>query len=92
MSTPFEATLERSYLMGEQRIMVIGNQYSGDIGQGDWVEVAQPTGAAEKGKVVSVAWGSAFHAESPPLTLILVGLNTEPKTGATIRATTVPAL
>lgn len=69
----FEGTLERSYVLGEQRVLLFGVGYRGDIETGDWIAI-DVEGTLHEVKVVNLAWGSAFHAETPPLTLVVDGL------------------
>jgi hypothetical protein len=72
--TPFKATVRRAYSIEARQVVLILERYEGDTEVGDWVEVAQRDGTRAAARVASVAWGSAFHADSPPLTLVVTGL------------------
>ncbi|MEM9190950.1 MAG: hypothetical protein AAGF12_17325 [Myxococcota bacterium] len=85
----FTGVLERSYVLGSQRVLLFGVGYSGDIETGDWITI-EVAGGESTVKVVNLAWGSAFHAKTPPLTLVVEGLlDHAPEPGA--KAVRVPA-
>ncbi len=65
-------------------MLILQEGYEGDVEAGDALEVTMPDGPARV-QVATVAWGSAFHAESPPLTLVVEGLDADPVEGAAIR-------
>lgn len=87
MARAFRGTIRKSYAMGEHRALVLDEKYEGDIESGDRLEVELPSGELAQVEVVSLAWGSAFRATSPPLTLVVQGLDDSPAEGAVIRAT-----
>ena len=60
MSAPFRATVRQVYRLNDTQLVVLREGYEGDVGPG--------------AKVVDLAWGSAFQATEPPLTLIVKGL------------------
>lgn len=66
-SKRFTGTVHRSYGLNGKRVIVLEGDYAGDIDRGDIVSVE----GAGTGRVENVAWGSAFDAESPPLTLVV---------------------
>ena len=87
----FAAKVLRTYLLEERRVLVLDDGYAGDIEAGDWVEVGLPDGATARGQIATVAWGSAFHAEDPPLTLVVTGLGeVPPEAGAAISGVSGP--
>lgn len=53
-------------------MLVLEEGYTGGVEPGDEVRVLLPTGELRV-HVTSVAWGSAFDADSPPLTLVTDG-------------------
>ena len=71
---PFKATVRRAYSIEAKQVVLILERYEGDVEVGEWVEIAQRDGTRGAAKVASVAWGSAFHADDPPLTLVVSGL------------------
>ena len=83
---PFRATLRQHYRLSENNLFVL-ESYSGDITPGDHLEVDLPDGSTMDFRVHDLAWGSAFNAATPPLTLIVKNLPADkvPITGATIR-------
>ena len=85
MTRAFRATVRKAYPMGEHRALVLDDQYEGDIESGDRLAVDLPGGAHATVEVVSLAWGSAFRADSPPLTLVVDGLDDQKVDGAEIR-------
>lgn len=83
----FRGRVRKTYPMGENRALVLQDEYEGDVGVGEQVEVALPSGERARVEVVQLAWGSAFRASSPPLTLIVAGLGEElPEEGAEVIA------
>ena len=90
MALDFEATIDRTYELEGQRVLVIGRDYKGDVEVGDWVEITLASGTAPA-RVASVAWGSAFHAEDPPLTLVVADFEGVPEDGASVRGIDAPA-
>ena len=87
-SPPFVAKIRRVYRLADTQLVVLKEGYEGDVGPGDRLEVELPEGAAVEVEVKDLAWGSAFHVDQPPLTLIVVGLDPEqePADGASVRA------
>lgn len=73
MSAPFRATVRQVYRLNDTQLVVLRDGYEGDVGPGDEIELQLQEGTA-KAKVVDLAWGSAFQATEPPLTLIVKGL------------------
>ncbi len=53
-------------------MLVLEEGYEGGIEPGDEVRVLLPAGELRV-RVDNVAWGSAFDADSPPLTLVTNG-------------------
>jgi hypothetical protein len=89
MAADFSAIVQRSYALEGQHVLLLEGGYEGDIGQGEWIELAEPAAsevsgssgepeAKRRARVASLAWGSAFHATEPPLTLIVEGLAGDP--------------
>ena len=72
-SAPFRATVRQVYRLTDTQLVVLKEDYEGDVGPGDEIELQLREGTA-KAKVVDLAWGSAFQANEPPLTLIVKGL------------------
>jgi hypothetical protein len=81
----FEAKVRRSYPIEGKRVLILEDSYRGDVEVGDVLEVGMASGVA-RAEVASVAWGSAFHADSPPLTLVVSGLEADPPEGAMLRS------
>lgn len=73
MPSDLEGHLIRSYVLQEKHVLLLKEGCKGGVEVGDMVEVETPTGK-RRGFVRSVAWGSGFHAEAPPLTLVVEGL------------------
>jgi hypothetical protein len=91
MAIGFTGKVARSYVLQRRRVLVLEDGYAGDVEAGDWVEVALPEGDAARAQIATVAWGSAFHAEDPPLTLVVTGLDEQaPAAGAAIRGVAGP--
>lgn len=92
MALDFKATVQRSYWLEGRAVLVLDHGYEGDIEQGEWVEIAQAEAGGRRGQVATVAWGSAFQATDPPLTLVVEGLDGElPEGGAAVRGAEAPA-
>lgn len=87
MAEGFKAKVRRAYPLEGKRVLILQDGYEGDVEAGDAVEVVLPAGAV-RGQVATVAWGSAFHAESPPLTIVVTGLDADPSEGALVRGVT----
>jgi len=80
----FKAKVRRAYPLDGKRVLILQDGYEGDIEAGDPVEVALASGAV-RAEIATVAWGSAFHAESPPLTIVVTGLEEDPAEGTAVR-------
>jgi hypothetical protein len=74
----FTGKILRSYLLEGRRVLILQEGYEGDIEIGESVDIELPAGETKRGEVVNIAWGSAFHADSPPLTLVVAGVDDEP--------------
>lgn len=59
-------------------MLVLKEGCSGGIEVGDQVRVELASGEFATCKVATVAWGSGFQAASPPLTLVVEGLDVDP--------------
>ncbi len=86
MTAPFAGVVQRSYALEGNHVLIIDASYQGEAEIGAWIEVDLPDTSAGTAQIKSVAWGSAFDAQSPPLTLVVHGLNAVPATGAEVRA------
>lgn len=84
MDRQFRGIVGRTYVLQGDRVLIM-QSYEGDIEAGDVVEVELPAGNAAI-TVKKVAWGSAFNAESPPLTLIVEPVDAAIATGSRILA------
>ncbi len=62
-------TVRRFFFLDGKWMLVLEDGYSGGVEPGEQVRVNLPSGAIVI-RVENVAWGSAFDAQSPPLTLI----------------------
>jgi len=71
MAVGFVAKVLRSYRLGHRPVLLLQDGYKGDISAGDWVEIMLPKGKRVPLPVETVAWGSAFQANDPPLSLVL---------------------
>ena len=80
MALGFQGKVRRSYQLGSTYVLILQQGYEGDIEVGDRLDI----GGTEV-DVVSVAWGSAFNAEDPPLTLVVKGLSRQADQGAAIK-------
>jgi hypothetical protein len=90
MTRAFRGRVRKAYPLGEHRALVFDDQYEGDIESGDRLSVDLGGGASATVEVVSLAWGSAFRADSPPLTLVVNGLDDEKVEGAEVRILAEP--
>ena len=84
MAEGFKAKVGRAYALDGKRVLILESGYEGDIGVGDPVEVEMPDGAV-RAVVATVAWGSALRAQSPPLTIVVSGLDEDPGEGVDVR-------
>ena len=84
MAEGFKAKVQRAYKIEDKHVLVLQDGYEGDVEAGDPVEVALPAGTV-RAEVATVAWGSAFHAQSPPLTIVVEGLEEDPGEGIEVR-------
>lgn len=73
MASDLKGRLRRSYLLDGKRVLVLEEGCTGGVEVGDHVEV-RSAGQQATAEVETVAWGSAFDAQSPPLTLVVKGL------------------
>lgn len=88
MSDEFRATLRQHYRMTSKSLLVLNEDYTGDIGPGDTIGV-EVSGVPKKVTVHDLAWGSAMNAERLPLSLVVSGIgDEEPQPGAAIRTWT----
>ena len=95
---PFVGTLERCYALDGNHVLILRESYEGEIEIGDWVTVDSAEGdsssssssKALRGRIKSIAWGSAFDAQSPPLTLVVEGLTHLPTANSAVRSSTPP--
>jgi hypothetical protein len=76
--------------MGEHRALILDHEYEGEVESGEWLEVILPSGDSTMVQVVSLAWGSAFRADSPPLTIVVQGLGEAAADGAEVRGAELP--
>lgn len=82
----FHATIRQVYRLQDTHLLVLHEDYRGDIGPGDRLEVELTNGETARTRVRDLAWGSAFHASNPPLTLIVDLVEPEePKAGGSVR-------
>ena len=87
----FKATVRRAYSVEGKQVLIL-DRYEGDVDVGEWVEAVRPDGARARAKIASVAWGSAFRAEDPPLTLVVDGFaGYEPGKGSEIVGVASPS-
>lgn len=71
---PFEGVVRRSHSVEPGSVVLVLERYAGDIDVGDFVVVT--LGETKKRvKVATMAWGSSFGYESPPLTLVVSDLD-----------------
>jgi hypothetical protein len=71
---PFEGTVRRSHSMEPGSVVLVLERYVGDIDTGDFVTVTLGE-TSTRVQVATMAWGSSFGYESPPLTLVVTGLD-----------------
>ena len=84
----FRATLRQHYKMSDKSLLVLNEDYTGDIGPGDALGI-EIDGAPTKVTVHDLAWGSSMSADRLPLSLIVSGLDdAEPAPGAPIQTWT----
>ena len=82
----FTATVRQVYALADRHLLVLQENYRGDIGPGDLIEVSLPDASSTTVRVRDLAWGSAFTSQNPPLTLIVDRIEgAEPRAGATVR-------
>lgn len=80
----FHATLRQYYKLSETSLLVLEEDYTGDIGPGDELQIAVGDGQA-RFVVRDLAWGSALNAARLPLSLVVSGLDdVRPEPGAKI--------
>ena len=90
MTAPFAGVVQRSYALEGNHVLIIDASYEGEAEIGAWIEVDLPDADPGTAQIKSVAWGSAFDAQSPPLTLVVHGLSAVPQAGAEVRAGKAP--
>ena len=80
---PFHATVRQVYALPDRHMLIL-ESYRGDVGKGDRLTLV--VGQARVVVTVKdIAWGSAFNANDPPLTLIVDRIQgATPDTGATL--------
>ncbi len=87
MEFDLRAVVRRTYRLPGKRLLLLEDSYQGGIEAGEWVEIGMPDGEKLRAKVEGVAWGSAFSAENPPITLILPWDDApDPLPGASVRS------
>lgn len=80
------ATVRRTYQLPGKRLLLLEDTYSGGVESGERVEIELPEERRVQVLVDSVAWGSAYRAENPPLTLIVLwGDEPDPPPGSKVR-------
>ena len=70
----FHAVLRQHYRLEEVDLLVLEETYLGDVGPGDRLAIELEPGKSQPFLVHDLAWGSAMSAKTPPLTLIVKGL------------------
>ncbi len=91
MAAGFRGKVKRAYTLKGQRVLILEKDLAGEVNGGEWIEVNLPSGEHQRARVASVAWGSAFHAEDSPLTLVVEGLSDhEPAPGDEVRGSWPP--
>ncbi|MBZ0115854.1 MAG: hypothetical protein K8H88_02580 [Sandaracinaceae bacterium] len=91
MALGFSATVLRAYRLDGRPVLLFEDGYQGDIAQDEWVELALASGKRVSMQVESVAWGSAFNAADPPLSLVLRPTDVElPPKGSQVRGIAAP--
>ena len=82
---PFEGTVRRSHVLEPGSTVLIFERYAGDVEVGNPVVVTLGETRATA-TIVTIAWGSSFGYEAPPLTLVVKGLEArESWAGAELR-------
>lgn len=71
---PFTGSVRRSHAMEPGSVVLVLERYAGDIEVGDTIVVVSSAGEM-RAKVATLAWGSSFGHEAPPLTLVVKGLD-----------------
>ena len=89
MNEPFAGVVQRTYAIEGNHVLIIDASYEGEAEIGAWIEV-DLAGSAGRAQIKSVAWGSAFDAQSPPLTLVVTGLGGLPEPGSQVRGAKAP--
>ncbi len=84
MASDLRGRLRRSYVLEGKRVLVLQEGCTGGIETGDEVRVELKSGEFATCKVATVAWGSGFQATSPPLTLVVEGLDADPADEANV--------
>lgn len=80
---PFRATLRQTYALADRQLLIL-EQYEGDVGPGDTLVLTVGETSVDV-RVRDLAWGSAFKADEPPLTLIIDPIEGEqPEGGASL--------
>jgi hypothetical protein len=83
----FRATLRQHYKLTDTSLLVLEEDYRGDIGPGDELRIVWGEHGA-RCVVQDLAWGSALNAARMPLSLVVSGLgDAEPDPGASIETT-----
>lgn len=86
MDDRLRAVVRRTYRLPGKRLLLLEDTYEGGVEQGERVEIDLPEGRSAIVSVEGVAWGSAFKADNPPLTLIVPwGEEPDPEPGARVR-------
>lgn len=89
MEFDLRAKVRRTYRLSGKRLLLLDDTYEGGVEGGDWIELTAPSGRTTQVQVESVAWGSAFKASNPPLTLIVEWQeDVDPEPGSTVK--TIP--
>jgi hypothetical protein len=80
------ASVRRTYRLAGKRLLLLDDSYEGGAESGDWIEVELPDASKLRVQIEGIAWGSAFGAQKPPLTLIVPwGDDPDPAAGASVR-------
>lgn len=88
---PFDGVVRRSHGMEPGSVVLVLERYTGDLEVGDEVVLAHE-GKEVRVKVVTLAWGSSFRDESPPLTLVVAPLEPgDGYAGATLKGDARPS-
>ena len=92
-SSNLRGTVRQVYQLPGKRLLVLDDNYEGDVEAGDWVEVTSPEGRSHRVQIDSVALGSAVKSLNPPLTLICIwGDAPEPVPGSGVRGIVEPTI